>query len=453
MSLIKFDFDFGKFKTIFHRRLVSDRFVCSRLIFKNDGLYFKVIKPNSVSHSDLDIALGWIHIPCQLDIERPFGVAYDAVANHLEKGFRDLEFEYDSSADTPTLGFRFTLKGERVSHQVDACSVSYNIDDVLPLKAESFMEGGQFYEAVNQVLFATDDDNGYVLSGVAMHGNSVVATDGIVLIKRYNDNQPIFDKPFVVPHPFCTLLQKTGKIKIGKSKSTTRYLVIDFEYLGIPIILYALSEGSRYPNYKRILVNDDVWYNPVCKIAAQDAEAIQKHISKLPTSRLDNRSDKKYVLLACYDGRLCIDSISQEENNTRLVCSASSICHPMLSEHGYAIFACIDRFKGLMLPTDINIECQLNNELDKDQLPEPDDFNECLLFKSNLYEGALMAFAVTLKEFPKDCVFTVKSNSIKTEATNHLTKTLPITTTIELDSKQQKTSKPTPLGALFSAEG
>jgi hypothetical protein len=379
-------------------------------MFKQDGVYFRVYG----NTTDVMKHIGWIKIPCQLDITDPVAVSFDSLQIE-SKIFKNFALEIDPDAATPV-----------VVTWDDADNVPLRYPLTRPLEMEkiitnellppdstpSTIQSANFFQAVSTTTFAKAplDTAQTTIHHYCIDKNSIITTNGYVLIEYQNTVVPQFQDTVILHYLFAKLFPKKGMCQLGiynhTVTETSEYtgkktceqlegLFIEFDYDHIQMQIFAdntpekLNDGRRrFPSWRRVLYENTNNYvtKPFCKIAQQDAQAIRKHLKKVPEYRRQH-DGRSYVAVTNHNGRLCVESLSYDQPNIRLQCSTRSTTE--VSEDHLVILD--KKIFDSMLATDLDLEFTMDWD-SKDELPQA-----MLHIKSSSYYACWLAFASVVK--------------------------------------------------------
>jgi hypothetical protein len=448
---IRLNSNIVKILALFKRRIVKERIYCNVVVFKSDGLYFQVNQKGGEVCVDIDPntkdgVMGWVYVPYELEVEQPFVISYFALAG-LKKTSTDIILEpLPIENGKEKMSFSFVDDGKTQSSIIEIGRLKSDEIRNPPIKPTEWVESDNFFSAVNQCKFATDDDATMSLSGVTLKGADMAATDGRILMVRKNIDQPQMDKYFSIPYQFMIMFPSAGKCKITKDEL---HLIVDFNYENIPITLYTKPHWGRFPKWEKLIEPDDSipadkQAVPLCEISKNDVDMLHKYINKLPAVALDWKNDRfEYILITTDNGRLCFESISDKKENTKLICSADTTVHSTFIKQGYVLAIRFDAIKGYLATHE---KIKIETRIEKENIDKPEKYSEFLFLTTDSYIGAAIAFSV----MPR-----TKTSNFDIEAQEtlmyHLKTVQPITDTIDLSTSQSKQDKTTKLtSSLFS---
>ncbi|MDR2345182.1 MAG: hypothetical protein LBE18_03875 [Planctomycetaceae bacterium] len=364
-----------------------DKIICNNVVFKSDGIYFQVMKPNSTP-------IGWINIPCNLTIENPVTVAFQPLIEALnDKNYKNVVFEFDNS-----LTITYKKSNSTKVKEILSEFINYTPPNIPITLKTTTMSSQNFFQALDNAAFALSSDHAdSPLCDFALHENFIVTTDRIVLTSQLNVTMPYFNPPFVLCRQIASLLPKSGVGTLGtfdinpaeNNVEKTTGLLINTTYKKIPIQYFVFPLPNRYPAWKKILDTDSRTFVPLCNISKYDSSAIISNIDSIPTVEID-RQKYKYILLVCRDSRICIESFCQDKENKRLVCSEKSISHLLLNK--FAVALRVESFKGLLAKNeDIQIFLEINTKNNKEENYTFDKLENQLMFYSESCNAAMIA--------------------------------------------------------------
>jgi hypothetical protein len=395
MQKIQFNFDLSVILSIFKKKRKLDKIICNDVVFQSDGIYFQVMKPNSIS-------IGWIKVPCNLAIENPVTVACQPLIEALnDKSYKNLVFEFDTS-----LTITYKTGNETSVKEVSSEFISY-ASPKIPIVQKTTMLSQNFFQALDYAAFALSSDyTDSPFCDFALHENFVVAVDRILLTSQLNVTIPYFEKPFILCRQIAALLPKTGAGLLGtfdiesseNNSEKTTGLLINTMYKKIPIQYFVVTLPNRFPTWKKIF-DTESRFVPLCNISKYDAHAIMTKIDSLPTDETEGR---KYILISCRNNKVCVESYCDDKENKRLVCSEKSISQPLLNK--FAVALRIDALKGFLAKKeDIQIKAEIktkDNTADetKDNTDENYEFDKIgnqLVVNSDSYNAAIIPLGFT----------------------------------------------------------
>jgi hypothetical protein len=456
---------------------------CETIVFKPDGLYFKTFFTCNLKSP---VEIGWLKVPCELGVNRPFKLSYDMLKNALPDKCTNIQFDLiepiadltgEISGET-ILNVTCTVDGKEVLTQY---APSFHKTDT-PVEGTTAIDSANFFSAVQLAAESTadlDHDSSGTLRHVAVDKQNVVATDAVGINIQQNITIPELERPFVLARQFFVMFPKTGTCQLGiwheiendkpenekpeneKSETKSDNLYINFTYNKIPVQIFANSVSQRYPKW-RLIVEGHENLRLLFTISKRDAIAIRNNFNKFPLKNMKSVNDRFYVALSSYEGKLCVESyIPKPYNydyaqpkddtlgNTRLICSSQSTCEQEVIDHELLVIVSVTHFKSLLSNEDVKISAEFEtdkkqNDTDSAEVVSAVELYDTYLdFSADNSIGAMIALTITTKNMETK-IRNTKDNSTKIAERTDYNNAFPVTTTVDLALNliPEKASKP-----------
>jgi hypothetical protein len=464
-------------------------FTCRFVFFKQNGVYF-------------EFDSGFVYVPCQINIQTEFAVKGDVLKLAIERTSQQLltntaahgnkispkqiklALEVDFEVDEPVLKVIASAAGleaetillekafrkvdsdtEKQTRQTDKKQKNYN-PDLYPLSvytsADQFTASADFLGAVRHAMcFANDENTKYAISNIALEGDSVIATDSVIVKEQQSISFPRFDNPFLLNWGVAAMLPESGICRLATAKDAIEtdraVLGIAFVYDKIPIQILTASSTLKYPKWQNILQRDkeDTKLVNICRISQQDAKALWERFDSL---RVDDCKAENDCVVFYYnaDKRLCFESDSKTMPNVRLVCSDKSECGSLLTEDKYAFRVCRRRLKLLLTDGELTIDSEMSRKRTMingeyvNMPPQEDgtiiyDMSYCVLVDAQKAKSAFMVRSYFIRDAR------VKQGHTETAVYEAYRKAMEVVTEIHFD--EQVPVAGTKMSALFAGDG